>query len=583
MPKNSWTPIAITPLSGALNTRSRPADLTPGEHRYKLNLAINRTGSLCVRNGHTALNFGSRLDNAAALTNWDYHRRDTLLPRGPVTFLFESTDTLGVRRLFAGTSTGLAVLDNSTSQWHVLSSGWVGAIWKAAVLVDTIVFTNGLTGGVTYWTLTDAGYSGVGGIAVFAGTSAKVAITFSDVVMLMNVDGISSRVRWSDYKVGTSFVAGGASIAGFQDLDYGDEILNAVEMMGGLYIFTTRSIWRCVTNVTATTIFAFQKIYSEPKNQSGCLTYVNTLITTGRALYWLGRDTIWMFNPYIVAPESPDWLLKGTGAFFSPGDPDRMEKRCCDSIVAEYHPLKKEMWISYPQGFDSAAPVCLNNRCLVVNTEFNTIDLVDHGYTALANFRQTPGTGEECNADQVFIGASNEDYCLKNLTSDVYYRELVTVTGGNKALEIPDANYATTQIGYFCRMIGTIPLGYTNRKKTVREFILDSEVAPNALADANLITLRIGNSFALQDPGGEDAYCAVQWHDQESIPLACPDTVTVAAMAAEGQNPSDPLSFTMYEEGNYLYYDLRITDALGNAPKEHSAAFSAFRFDTMIN
>jgi len=552
--------------------------------RYKLNMAVNRTGSLCTRSGHAALNFGSA-SNAPALPNWDFHRRGTT--REPVTFLFEATDSDGVRYLYAGSETVFSKLDNATSEWIPLTGvGFSGPNWKAAVLNDQMVCVNSQTvrlhtlkpAGTTFGT----GFTWTGAAAV---TIAKVVIRFSDVIMLMNVfvtgSGYrTSRVVWSDYQDATNFdSASPASISGFQDLDYGDAILNAAEMMGSLYIFCERSIWRCTTNVTQNTVFAFQKIYSEPKNSSGCLAYANTLVTTGRELYWWSRDAIWTFNPYLVAPECPEWLLKGTGALFSDDNDDRFNRACCDSIVGEYRPLTREIWYSYAQGGEFA--ICANNRCLVLNTEYKTMDLVDHGYTAFCNFRQTPGAGEQCNADQTFIGASAADYCLKSI-GDVFYRDTVGLVGGSKMTDIPDGNYSITQTGYYCRMVGCIPLGITNVEKECRELLVDSEVKPNSLASPNLLTLQIGNSFAIQDPMSTDPRCAVQWHEQDSQPLACPDTETIAAMSADNLRPSDPLSFTMMEQANRLYYDLRVTSANGGAPVEHDAAFSALKFDVRV-
>lgn len=586
MPKDNWTQISLAPLSGMLDTRSRPAEMSPGTFRYKLNMSINRTGSLCARSGHAALNFGSRSDAPSAVPNWDFHRRNTLTPRESPNFIFESTALDGVRNLFVGTPSGLAVMDNGTSEWTVLNSGATDAYWQGACLNGFGYFTQGYSAGTMM--KVDLSTMGIGAFTWNSNplTKVRVVVAFADVVMLMNMveDGVrqSARIWWSDYQQGDVFTVGGASLAGFQDLDYGEEILNAAEMMGALYIFTTKSIWRCVTNITDNSIFAFQKIYSEPKNQNGCLAYANTLVTTGRELYWWSRDSIWTFNPYVVAPESPDWLLRGSGAIFSPTNADRMDKDCCESIVSGYDPGRKEVWFSYPQAISTASG-CVNNRCLVLNIEYKTADLVDQGYSAFANFRVSAESFEACNADHVFIGASTTDYCLKSI-GNVFYRETVALAGNNPANDIPDLSYVTTQDGYFCRVVGTIPLGFPNRNKTVRELLLDADVTPNDLEEPNLLKLRIGNSEALQDSLSEDEYCGPQWHEQDDLQLNCPDSVTLAKMAERGQNPSDSLSWTIFEAGKYLYYDLLITASDGEtAPVKHDVAFSAFRFDVRID
>ena len=583
--KDNWNQLAIAPLSGLLDTRSRPADLSPGVFRYKLNLSVNRTGGLCVQTGFHALDLGPRSDNPALTRNWDFHRRN-LPVRDAVNFLYESTATDGVRHLFAGTASTLHVMDNGTSEWTALVTGLTDARWMAGTVGDVTSFTSGLVGGLYYVNLVTlaitTGFTG----ALFS--QARVIIPFAGFNLAMNVlEGANlkpSRVFWSDFQVGNDFTPPGPTVSGFQDLDYGDPILNAVEMMGALYIFTTRAIWRCATNPStdpATPSFLFQRIYSEPENQTGCLVYPNTLVTTGRELYWWSHDSIWTFNPYIVTPESADWLLRGSGAVFSDDNPDRTENRCCETIIGKYRPLTREIRYSYPQDTGSATPVCINNRELVLNTEYRTMHLSDAGFSAYCNFRQTPGLEDDCNSGQVFIGASTTDYCLKSFES-VYSREFASLVGGSRTTDISDANYATTLSGYYCRIAGLAPFGYPNREKVVRELLLDHEIKPNSLASPNLITLRIGNHINLVDPMSLEARCSPAWHSQDSLPLTCPDEATIAAMLADNRRPSDPLSWTLWETGCKIYFDLRITSATGTAPMEHNACFSAFRFDVML-
>lgn len=80
----------------------------------------------------------------------------------------------------------------------------------------------------------------------------------------------------------------------------------------------------------------------------------------------------------------------------------------------------------------------------------------------------------------------------------------------------------------------------------------------------------------------EDANCAVQWHEQDSIPLTCPDETSIAAMTAAGQRPSDDTGWDVFEKGNRLYYDFKITSATGAAPTDHDSAWSAIRFNVMV-
>lgn len=577
--KDNWNPVVISPLSLMLDSRSRPADQTPGSFRYKLNLAVNRTGGLTVQSGFSALDFGLRSDNPSLVANWDFHRRGG--PREPVTFLYEATATDGKRHLFAGTQSSLSFLDNGTSEWTTVISGGTDFRWSAGTVNDNVIFTTGTDVApdhlIRFRLDTMALQVGFTNLPV---TKARVSINFSGFILLMQ----GSTVYWSDSNVGYDFTNIAPSVGGFRDLDAGDTILNAVEMMGALYIFTVRAIWRCTLNPNTdptTPTLLFDRIYSEPLNQTGCLVYPNTLVTTGRDLYWWSHDSVWTFNPYIVSPESTEWLLKGSGAQFSTDNVDRAEKRCCETIVGCYRPLTREIRYSYPQATGSASAVCVNNRELVLNTEFHTMHLSDAGFSAYCNFRQTPELTENCNAGQVFIGASTTDDCLKSF-EEVFSREFVTLIGGDRGADIPDVQYATYLAGYYCRLVGLAPFGYPDKEKIVRDLYLDHDIKANTLALPNLLTLRIGNHYNLVDPMALEAYCAPQWQTMENVPLVCPDTAAIQTMLDEGTRPSDPLGWTIWETGNRLYFDLRITANDGSAPLQHDCAFSAMRFSVAL-
>ena len=81
---------------------------------------------------------------------------------------------------------------------------------------------------------------------------AKVVIQFNGYIILMNTfeegERMSARVRWCDLNLPKEWreAPGLAdSLAGFQDLQYGDEILAAAPMLGALYIYTRRSNINC--------------------------------------------------------------------------------------------------------------------------------------------------------------------------------------------------------------------------------------------------------------------------------------------------------------------------------------------------
>lgn len=576
-----WTTIPLQPLIGMLDTRSRPAELSPGSFRFKLNFAVNRTSQLERRSGHGALNFGERSDDGA-VANWDFHRRGH--DREPVTMQLESIANDGTRRLIAGTQSTLAWMNNDTSEWTEIASGLGddGTRFRGAVLNGKAYFTNNNDAPLSH----ELGSSTTAAIPGLTSTKARIVMSFSGVIVWMNVletDPQPTRIRWSNYQDGTSYTTGGADeVSGFQDLDYGDEILAAIELFNSVYIFTLRSIWRMSVSPSGDTIFAFQRIYTDPEGKNGCLAYPNTLISDGKALYWWSRDSVWRYDPYTPAPETPEWLMKGSGHIFSTTHPDRLETRCCESPVGRYRAETKELWFSYPLASTLEIPTCLNNRSLVFHVEHKTGDVVDYGYSSFCNFSRSAESAQACNASQVFIGASASDYCLKSI-GGVNYREEAALTNDDPELDISDDDYATSQVGYYSRLVGKCPLGYPQRDKILNNVQIEHETeADSELASPNLLTLRIGNSEHNVDPMSLDAYCSPQWHEQESIALICPDTTSMTSLETDGLRPSDPTDWVIYEIGKHLYFDIRVTSASGAAPTGSNSAWSSISFTTKV-
>lgn len=580
-----FTPISLKPLSGLLDTRSRMEDSGLGVFRYKLNFSVDRTGQLSQRSGFGALDFGQRLDSDTAVNNWDLHRQDG--QRELPTLLFESKSTSSVRRLMAGTQSNIFVMDGDTSEWTKIASGLgaAGSRFKAAGLGDKVYFTNNVNEPI-YHELGSSTSAVIPELQARQTTKAKLVLEFGGVIVWMNLveDGEdqTSRVRWSNYKDGLAYDPSTTdTVASFQDLDYGDPILAAIQLYNSVYIFTECAIWRMVINVSADSIFGFTRIHVEPKNKTGCIAYPNTLVSNGKELYWWARDSIWTYNPYIIGPEIPEWLLKSCGHVFSADNSDRLEKRCCESPIGEYHPDTQEIWFSYPLASSLAEPLCLNNRSLVLNHKYQTADIVDHGFGAMVNFSIRPESDQVCNSSQYLLASSGEDYCLKAIGT-VFYREMVTLIDDEANTDIPDDSYSVEQRGYYRRIVGMCPFAYPNNNKALNGIELVHDTKPDDNVDANLVTLRIGNSFHLADPMAIDGKCSVQWHDQESIELKCSDEQTMTQLANQGMRPSDPTSFNVWEEGRYLYYDFRIVAANGGAPIGSDSAWSEIKFSVAV-
>lgn len=601
---NTWQPL-LMPLSGPLDTRSRPADTLPGMFRWKLNFAMNSSGKLSRRAGHAALNFGLRSDDPLATANWDFHLRAPAPAREPVTWLSEIVSIDRTRYLYAGTQTTVAWLNNSTSQWNTIVNG-VGnsqSRWKGAALNDKVVLSDGQSA-IRVAQLGSVSSAVIGDLTTLGLSAAKVVVEFANVVVLMNFLGreytdlgaptggvrrFANRVEWSDFRDAESWEFGSGSIAGFQDLGDGEIILNAAPLGGVLWIFTDRSIWHMWPAVSDTNIvFGFRRWYTEPKNRTACLKYENGLVATGKDFYWLGADSIYWANQFSQAPSSPDWLLLATGTMFE-GE-QRLDPDFCASPVGELIPdaegTAREVWFSYPR-LGSADGVNDFSLVLSFNTDskvagFQTASYVDHGYTAFTNYSFTTQTGLTCATTSTFIGASGTDYCLKSIGT-VFHRETVALIEDDVANDIPDNLYSTSLTGYHSQLMFMVPLPRGLQEKIIRNIELEHDTTDEETDTPNQVALRIGNSYHIADPLETNGKCNVQWHNIDSKPLLCPDVDSSEKMETDGTRPDDATEWpNQAEQGRYLYADFKVTNFNGAAPTGSNSAWNSVMFDYYV-
>lgn len=582
-PKQPWQTVSIKPLTGMLDTRSSPSEVVLGAFRYKLNCQIVDGTKLCRRGGHDRLFHGARstATDPASYTNFDLHDQGSD-ERLPVTLGFEAQNNDGRRWLYAGTQTALKFLDEATGYWTTVAAGKGGTVqdglpstrFKMAVLQAKAVFTNDVDKPL----IVDVGGTSpaeIGDLNTLTVTKAKLVIQFNGFLLLMNLEESgnrkSSRVRWSDLNDATKWAKAGDSLADFAELDYGDDILAAAPMAGGLYIYTTRSIWRATIGTTKA--FDFVKIYTEPKNQAGCIVYPNTLTSTGDEHWYLGRDGIYRFSPYIPKPERTEWLYRGAGFMFD--GTSAINPACCASPVAEAHPDDKEIYLSYPE---IGSPDCMNSRTIVFNYEYKSADIVDFGYTALVNYRPSPGTGYVCNASQLFIGASAEDLCLKEI-GGIYSRNRCinpdTTPGAANSPFV--AQYAYD--GYYSILRGMMPLLNYDRNKQIRNFLAEVKAANGA--SECFIRLKVGVTFSEADANDPDVRCGVIWRDLGTVPLECLDTMKPSEYQAQNLRRDTGTEWTMFEEGRFLYYELQIEGPAGVPANGGACCLS--RLETEIN
>ena len=585
-----WSSVQLHPTSG-LDTRSRPADLAPGWLRYALNFAVTTDGKRCRRDGFDLAFSDLLFDNNGVslsapgdhqgifLHNGDLHHQG--MTRTTPMMLFESTDNTGIRRLFAGTQSSIFLLNETTAYWTTLiqGKGAPGSYWQAAELQNVVSFTNDVDNVQTYNIDTTA-VSEIHDLRdTLKVTKARVIVQFNGFMMVMNVlqDGKRqrSRILWSDLNLPMSWDpgAGNNTLAGFQDLDYGDEILAAAPMLGALYVLTRRSIWRVTVGGTPGP-FQFTRVYNEPKNQTGCIVYPRTLVSDGENLWYGSRDAIYNYNPYIPAPERQDWLFKASGVIFRKAD-TMLTGTNCAAPVAEYRPSTKELWFSWPSVGNPT-----NNWTLVAMTEFKTADIVDAGFTAISNYRRTPTSGL-CQEVQSLLAFSSYDWCIKDI-GGVFFREYAIIDASGDItidlpLDAPPAQYV--QIGYNSILRGLVPTGLFDREKIIRNLQVETDVTEQDVPC--VIRLRLGNTYGLQDPNDVDDVCSVLWRTMPDLPLKCPDGMKVSAMKAKNLRPNFGTEWAVYEMGRYLYWELTILNADGTPAVGGDACLSTISFEIM--
>lgn len=509
--------------------------------------------------------------------NEDFHNQGGT--REPVTMLFESTSEEGQRRLFLGTRSKLAFYDSAATDWTIVGSG-LGAVglprFRAAELSNQVLFTNDFDP-VKIHTLGSGSVSGIGELEVNVGLSkAKVIAQFQGFILLMNTyengQRFSSRVRWCEHKDPTQWIDNDPdTVAGFQDLDYGDEILAAAQLGGNLIIYTTRSIWRCyLQDPENDLVFGFQRVYSEPKNSSGCIAYPNTLVSSGDAHRYFGKDAIYKWTAYSSAPEREGWIDASSAIIFSGEYPStQIDPAYCDGPVGEYQPSTFEVTWSWPDTESEG----INRHSLVANIRFSTCDYRDVGWTALCNFSED----QTCKtAPSLLVGANGRDYALKQI-GGVFYREQLSLPEDDPTVNIEEPVYFAT--GYNSILRGQCPFLYPQNKKRVRKVTIQHDTVDQD--DPCIVQLRLGKANHVTDPNVESGKCAVLWMDEGNRALACPDSLTPEAMALNNLTPAEDTHWNVFREAKYLYFELTVKSTSGNGIGGDSA-WSSIDFEARL-
>lgn len=164
-----------------------------------------------------------------------------------------------------------------------------------------------------------------------------------------------------------------------------------------------------------------------------------------------------------------------------------------------------------------------------------------------------------CSGPTLYVGASSQDWCLKQL-GGVFYRERCanpTATGTTDSNGYTSAVGSYLLDGYdsilrFAPMFTTAP---GQPSVEVSEFKVFFEAA--AETPPKTIGLRVGIAGQPRDPNVDN--CGIVWHQHSQKELKCLSNKTEAQHKATNTQPTDYASWAIYRVGRYLMMELKIS------------------------
>ena len=389
----------LRPLTGPLDPSSSPDAVLAGGHRWVQNFRVNTAGALVRSGGFRRLLYTAP---DSSNNNADLHNQLENTSGGAVaediTFLFEATLSNGLTKLLAGTKSRLYALNIKTNNWKLVGEGLSTAgVWDAAQLGEFVVFVNE-NAKPTYYKVDQPKESERDGsdnlvdkvnslkeVDSFAGIGLNRVRHIKEWRGLMfyaNVhegnEWVPDRLIWSDFKKPFEITPNVAdSLAGYQDLGQGEDIIGMEPLANVLLIYTTRGIWQFeVTGGTGTDVLTFRKRYTDDASGNMVLNYPNTLATAADHHFYLGRDGIYTYNIYRSNPSKVDWLHLASSVIF-----DDINASLCEVPISKFNAKTNEVWISWP-----SKTATKNDRTIIINTKHQHVSYMDAGFTAFENF-----------------------------------------------------------------------------------------------------------------------------------------------------------------------------------------------------
>ena len=169
-----------------------------------------------------------------------------------------------------------------------------------------------------------------------------------------------------------------------------------------------------------------------------------------------------------------------------------------------------------------------------------------------------------CAGDKVFIFASSDDLCLKQLDQNLY-REICTnpsdsgTTTGDGYLPSP-GSYVTN--GYMSILrSGPQHFGSPSKEKTESFFSVEAISEPQT--SPITIGLRIGQSSQPVD-SNRAADCSLIWFTEDEKTLECQSESDPDKQVSDGTRPDEGFRWPTMATGRYIYWELSVDGAGGD-------------------
>jgi hypothetical protein len=180
--------------------------------------------------------------------------------------------------------------------------------------------------------------------------------------------------------------------------------------------------------------------------------------------------------------------------------------------------------------------------------------------------------------DPFIVGASSQDWCLKQL-GGAFYREYVAIA----AFTTIQANIEAAVYyieGYDSILRGEIPGGFPDREKIVRYVAIDHDTVQGT---PDRIGLRIGNAYASLDPNLNSGQAqAPIWVNYGYKSMSGPETQLGSVLQAGGlkQDGLYP-DWNPYDQNRHLFFEFTITGNTGPAVGSDTA-WAGIHFEILV-